>query len=190
MCLVALEDPGLTVFPTHRLVSGLTPSARGAAPRRSSATFDVPRGRWTALRRSPPAANDPLELGYIDAHHKRPLRLTLKLRDQSIADAAWPLRALPPARHRGARGAAAEGRARHDDEDISHMHGFGTPATRAGARARRLAASTTPRSCCVRRRSSRFAVAAAGVNMPPKSTYFFPKVPTGLVIQSPGLAMV
>ena len=24
-------------------------------------------------------------------------------------------------------------------------------------------------------------VAAAGVNMPPKSTYFFPKVPTGLL---------
>jgi uncharacterized protein (DUF1015 family) len=25
------------------------------------------------------------------------------------------------------------------------------------------------------------AVAAAGVNMPPKSTYFYPKVPTGLL---------
>src|SRR5205085_408967 len=25
MCLVALEDPGLTVFPTHRLVRGLRP---------------------------------------------------------------------------------------------------------------------------------------------------------------------
>jgi uncharacterized protein (DUF1015 family) len=24
-------------------------------------------------------------------------------------------------------------------------------------------------------------IAAAGVNMPPKSTYFFPKVPTGLL---------
>jgi uncharacterized protein (DUF1015 family) len=24
-------------------------------------------------------------------------------------------------------------------------------------------------------------IAASGVNMPPKSTYFFPKVPTGLV---------
>ena len=24
MCLVALEDPGLTVFPTHRLVNQLT----------------------------------------------------------------------------------------------------------------------------------------------------------------------
>jgi uncharacterized protein (DUF1015 family) len=27
-------------------------------------------------------------------------------------------------------------------------------------------------------------VAAAGENMPPKSTYFFPKVPTGLVFNS------
>src|SRR5205823_3451547 len=30
MCLVALEDPGLTVFPTHRLVSGLDERRRAA----------------------------------------------------------------------------------------------------------------------------------------------------------------
>jgi uncharacterized protein (DUF1015 family) len=28
------------------------------------------------------------------------------------------------------------------------------------------------------------AIAAAGVNMPPKSTYFFPKVPTGLLFNA------
>src|SRR5205085_4738416 len=30
MCLVALQDPGLTVFPTHRLVAGLDPQRRSA----------------------------------------------------------------------------------------------------------------------------------------------------------------
>src|SRR5207237_2340679 len=30
MCLVALEDPGLTVFPTHRLVRGLRPEQHEA----------------------------------------------------------------------------------------------------------------------------------------------------------------
>jgi uncharacterized protein (DUF1015 family) len=30
-------------------------------------------------------------------------------------------------------------------------------------------------------------IAATGVNMPPKSTYFFPKVPTGLVFNALGV---
>ena len=45
MCLVALEDPGLTVFPTHRLVRGPAPRpARGARRR------DPPRLRDRAAR--------------------------------------------------------------------------------------------------------------------------------------------
>ena len=42
MCLVALQDSGLTVFPTHRLV---TDQPTGALTRRSSATG--PRSRAT-----------------------------------------------------------------------------------------------------------------------------------------------
>ncbi len=30
MCLVALQDPGLTVFPTHRLVRGLSSAQQEA----------------------------------------------------------------------------------------------------------------------------------------------------------------
>ncbi len=33
MCLVALQDPGLTVFPTHRLVRGLDSESRKRSPR-------------------------------------------------------------------------------------------------------------------------------------------------------------
>ena len=57
MCLVALEDPGLTVFPTHRLVGGLDEARRrGARSRRSSATSTSPRCRSSRSRRRPGAA--------------------------------------------------------------------------------------------------------------------------------------
>ena len=39
MCLVALQDPGLTVFPTHRLLRGLLPSSTRRSRRRSVATL-------------------------------------------------------------------------------------------------------------------------------------------------------
>src|SRR5438874_361833 len=42
---------------------------------------------------APPPGNGPLQLGYVDAHLKRPSRLTLK--DQSIADAALRGHAQP-----------------------------------------------------------------------------------------------
>ena len=145
-----LPDPP----PAHR--PRPTTSARRCA-RRSSATStssEVDADDLAAHRRR----RRPLALGYIDAHHRRPLRLTLK--DQAIADAALPghARALPPARHRRARGADPQGRARAD-------RGRHLPPARArlrarhrpGARARRRPARPTPRSSCARRRSSRSA---------------------------------
>ena len=58
MCLVALQDPGLTVFPTHRLVRGLSAGAVGGAVAiRSSGTSTRPS--WPAsinCRRRPTTA--------------------------------------------------------------------------------------------------------------------------------------
>src|SRR5439155_2233084 len=76
MCLVAMEDPGLTVFPTHRVVCGLDSTRQEAlaeALRRDFEISEVPLGQL-----APPSGNGPLQLGYIDAHFKRPFRLTLK----------------------------------------------------------------------------------------------------------------
>ena len=69
------------------------------------------------------------------------------------------------------------------EDDISHLEGPGLqPHRRRGARSSCSPASTTPPSSCARRPIEQVrAIAAAGVNMPPKSTYFFPKVPTGLL---------
>ena len=54
MCLVALEDPGLTVFPTHRLVGGLDPARRAALARGDRrATSSPPRSRASRSSRRP-----------------------------------------------------------------------------------------------------------------------------------------
>ena len=41
MCLVALQDPGLTVFPTHRLITGLDDAKRAGAARGDRARLGV-----------------------------------------------------------------------------------------------------------------------------------------------------
>ena len=114
MCLVALQDPGLTIFPTHRLLTASTDDRPGASgsPRRSRETSTSRRSPREELRRPTARRGRPLPIGYLDAHFERPFRLTLK--DQAIADRALAghARALPPPRHRGAGGAAAGGRAR------------------------------------------------------------------------------
>ncbi len=180
MCLVALEDPGLTVFPTHRLVRGLDPERRealAAALRRDFEVAEVPEREL-----APQPGAGPLQLGYIDSHSGRPLRLTL--RDQAIADAALPgcseayrsldTGVLEALLLKGALGLS--------DEDISHLRDFryardareALELVQGGGYDVAFLMRPTP-VAQVRD------VAAAGENMPPKSTYFFPKLLTGLL---------
>ena len=96
MCLVALEDEGLTVFPTHRLVRGTTPRDAGGARRRdaratstsSRSTLEELAPARRATARSSSATSTRTSSG--------PMRLTLK--DQAIADAA--LAGMPEAYRR------------------------------------------------------------------------------------------
>src|SRR5437763_3017413 len=91
MCLVALEDPGLTVFPTHRLVRGLSADQQEALAATLRRDFDIAELSSTA-RLAPPAGED-IKIGYTDSHFRRPLMLTLK--DPAIAATALPGRAEP-----------------------------------------------------------------------------------------------
>src|SRR5438552_7354504 len=84
MCLVAMEDPGLTVFPTHRLVNELDAERQRALAEALRGDFDVAEVARGEI--APPPGAGPLQLGYIDSHLQRPFRLTLK--DQASADAA------------------------------------------------------------------------------------------------------
>ena len=145
MCLVALEDPGLTVFPTHRLVRGLDGQrweALRQALRRDFEIAEVP-----VEQIAPPTDGGPLlQLGYIDTREERALRLTLK--DQSIADTALAGRSeayrrldtgvLETLLLKGALGLS--------DEDISHFNGLFYARDTARRSRWSAPASTTPLS--------------------------------------------
>jgi uncharacterized protein (DUF1015 family) len=180
MCLVALEDPGLTVFPTHRLIRGLDSARQEALAEALRRDFEITEVPVEQLAPSP--GTGPLQLGYIDSHFQRPLRLTLK--DQAIADAALPDRSqayreldtgvLETLVLKGALGLS--------DDDISHFNGLFY--ARDTAEALQMVSSGEYDAAFLMRPTPVQQVrdvAAAGENMPPKSTYFFPKLLTGLL---------
>jgi uncharacterized protein (DUF1015 family) len=180
MCLVALQDEGLTVFPTHRLIKDTTRQTQEALGATLRDLFTVEEIDQADLR--PPDGDGPLTMGYIDSFFKRGFRLTLK--DQAIADRA--LDGMPDAyRHLDTAVLEAlvlEGPLGLTEDDIAHLRGLGYSRTDDEALQLVLSgeydAAFLLRSTPVAQVRD---VAAAGVNMPPKSTYFFPKVPTGLL---------
>jgi uncharacterized protein (DUF1015 family) len=180
MCLVALEDPGLTVFPTHRLVKGLEPERQERLGQALKDNFELAEVPLQEI--APPAGTGPLKLGYIDAHAKRAWRLTLK--DQAIADAVLSGHSEPYRRLdtgilealllKGALGLS--------DDDISHLHNFGY--ARDTAQAVELVQNGAYDVAFLMRPTpveQVREVAQEGENMPPKSTFFFPKLLTGLL---------
>jgi uncharacterized protein (DUF1015 family) len=183
MLLVALEDPGLLVFPTHRLLTGLKDDAEKQTAIRDTARRDFEIEELDDARElEPPAGNDRVTFGYMDSFFKRPFRFTLK--DQSIADEALagmpePYRRLDTA---VLEAIVLRGALHMSEDDISHLRGLdysknledAIERVQSGAADAGFFMRATPVEQ-VRE------VAAAGESMPPKSTYFYPKVPTGLV---------
>jgi uncharacterized protein (DUF1015 family) len=179
MCLVSLRDPGLTIFPTHRLLTGLDDDRRVALREAIRRDWEIEEVAEDALE---PAADGGVRIGYLDAHHGRPLRLTLK--DPAIADAA--LAGKPPAYRRldtaVTEALLLEGALGMSEDDIAHLRGLdyarSTDEARERVRAGDVQAGLFMGAAPVELVRE---VAAAGEVMPPKSTYFFPKVPTGLL---------
>jgi uncharacterized protein (DUF1015 family) len=183
MFLVALDDPGLLIFPTHRMLTGLKDDGAKQEAIRDVARRDFEIETLDDTHQlEPPADAERVTFGYMDSFLKRPFRLMLK--DQSIADEALagmpePYRQLDTAVLealilRGALGMS--------EDDISHLRGLdysknledAIERVESGAADAGFFMRATPVEQ-VRE------VAATGESMPPKSTYFFPKVPTGLV---------
>jgi uncharacterized protein (DUF1015 family) len=181
MCLVSLHDPGLTIFPTHRLLTGLDDARRVALRDAIMRDWDVEEVGEDELEPEP-ATDGHVRIGYLDAHHGRPLRLTLK--DPATADAALP--GKPPAYRRldtaVTEALLLQGALGMSEDDISHFRGLDYARSTAEAIARvkrgdvQAGLFMGPAPVDLVRE-----VAAAGEVMPPKSTYFFPKVLTGLV---------
>lgn len=164
MCLVALQDEGLTVFPTHRLATNADMDALTAAFERD----------WTT------EPTDTLSIGYYADGTEQ----TLYLKDWAIADKALEGKPEP---YRRLDTAVLEKLILMDalgltEDDISHLHGLDYARTPEQARAKvdageANAAFLMNASPVERVRD----VAVAGENMPPKSTYFYPKVLTGML---------
>jgi len=181
MNLVAMQDEGLTVFPTHRLVKDTTPETQEALATTLRESFDI--SELGSTDELPPALGDgPLELGYIDNHFQRPFRLTLKdqaIADEVLADFPEPYRRLDTA---VLESLVLKGPLGLTDDDIDHQNGLTYSRTDAEA-VRMVADKEVDLAFFLRPNpvSQVQEIAATGVNMPPKSTYFFPKVPTGLL---------
>ena len=180
MFLCSLSDPGLTIFATHRLLTDLTDEKRAALTETLARDFDMAPIDAGELE---PGPDEPgIALGYLDRFDNQPKRLTLK--EQSIADAALGDKPEPYRRLDTAvlEALVLKGALGMSEDDISHFNGLNYSKDASDARAAvadgRADAAFFMRPTPVEQVRE---VAEAGESMPPKSTFFFPKIPTGLV---------
>jgi len=183
MFLCALSDPGLTVFPTHRLLTGLKDDPGKQAAIREAVKRDFEVEQVSPEELEPTGeGNGRVRLGYMDSFLRRPYRLTLKdpeIADRALAGMPEPYRRLDTA---VLEAIVLKGALAMSDDDISHLRGLGYSKSFDDAyeavESGRADAGFFMRATPVEQVQE---VAEAGESMPPKSTYFHPKVPTGLV---------
>jgi len=180
MFLCSLGDEGLTVFPTHRLLTGLKDSPEKQEAIRDVLTRDFEIEEVTPEQLQPNGRG--IAFGYMDSFFRKPYRVTLK--DPAIADRA--LEGMPDA-YRQLDTAVLEalvlrGALGMSEDDIAHLRGLDYSKdfddARDAVESGRADAGFFLRATPVEQVQ---AVAETGESMPPKSTYFFPKIPTGLV---------
>ena len=179
MSLTGLDDPGLTVFPTHRLLAGFTLDDL------LRELFDV---HEIALEHLDPAAEQGVGVfGLYDSVEKRAYRLRLRDLgevDRRLAGQPEPYRRLDSAI---LETLVLKGLAGMSDHDIDERRGL--EYAKSVDDALRLLedgpydAGFFMRPVPVEQVK---AVAETDANMPPKSTYFFPKVMTGMVFSPVG----
>jgi uncharacterized protein (DUF1015 family) len=182
MLLCSLSDPGLLIFPTHRLLTGLKHDSDKQLAIRDTLMRDFEIEELDHPQALEPTGNGAVAFGYMDSFHRKPYRVTLK--DQSIADRALdgmpePYRRLDTA---VLEAIVLKGALKMSEDDISHLRGLDYSKDLADAidavETGRADVGFFMRATPVEQVRE---VAEAGESMPPKSTYFYPKVPTGLV---------
>jgi uncharacterized protein (DUF1015 family) len=180
MSLTGLDDPGLTVFPTHRLLSGFADDPEkqqrlGNGLRELFDVSEVPREEID------PNGEDGVGVfGLYDSFHKRAFRLRLK----DVAELDRRLEGKPEA-YRRLDSAILEtlvlkglaGMSNHDIDERSGLeYAKSVPAALEMVDTGDYDVAFIQRPVPVEQVK---AVAETEENMPPKSTYFFPKVMTG-----------
>ncbi len=182
MMLVSMGDPGLQILPTHRLVSGLPGLTFEALAERLSAEFDVEdagageagcRAAWEAIE----VNGDQDALGFGTVADGRWLVARLRsydAMDRLVPDHSPEWRAL--------------GVSVLHELVMNHLlSGVGQPAFRYVHLLEEVLPAVASRECdlaCLVPPAGMEHVEAIASNlekMPPKSTYFYPKLLTGLV---------
>jgi uncharacterized protein (DUF1015 family) len=187
MALTGLDDPGLTVFPTHRLLSGLAddPERRRRLGGGLRELFEVSEIDVADID---PADQEGVGVfGVFDSFHEQAYRLRLK----DVAELDRRLEGKTEA-YRRLDSAILEtlvlkGLAGMSDHDIDERRGLeyakSVPDALAMVDRGDYDVAFIQRPVPVEQVR---AVAATDENMPPKSTYFFPKVMTGFAFNPVG----
>src|SRR5436190_6908258 len=175
MCLVSLDDPGLTIFGTHRMLKGFDAERLERGIRESFEVDEIGDDQV-----DPAGIEGAGVFGLID----RDRQLRLRLRDPGALDGALADRSAAYRRLDAVilEELVLKGALGMSNEDIAGKRGLGY--AKGLDEARRLVGSGDYDCAFVLRPtpvSQVREVAAAGETMPPKSTFFFPKLLTGLV---------
>jgi uncharacterized protein (DUF1015 family) len=182
MCLVSLSDPGLTILPTHRLVGGLDERRRERLERALEREFRVRSVELDELAPGPNPNGSLPTYGYFEHQSERALRLELvsaEPAERTLAGHCESYRRLDTA---VLEKLVLEDALEMSEDDISHQRGLGyardvdeaLTLVRSGEYELAFLLRPTPVE-------QMKAVAEAGETMPPKSTYFYPKLPSGLL---------
>ncbi len=187
MALTGLDDPGLTVFPTHRLLSGFAGDTE-RQQRLGSGLRDLFEVTEVTTETIDPAGEEGVGVfGLYDSSHRQAYRLRLK--DTTELDR---LLDGQPEAYRRLDSAILEtlvlkGLAGMSDHDIDARQGLeyakSVPDALAQVDGGAFDVAFIQRHVPVDQVK---AVAETEANMPPKSTYFFPKVMTGMVFNPVG----
>jgi uncharacterized protein (DUF1015 family) len=187
MALTGLDDPGLTVFPTHRLLSGFAADPERQR-RLGSGLRELFEVSEVGVEELDPAGEEGTGVfGLFDGFHKQGFRLRLK----DTAELDRRLEGKPEA-YRRLDSAILEtlvlkGLAEMTDEDIDARRGLEYAKSVADALA--MVEDGSHDVALIQRPvpiEQVKAVAETDENMPPKSTYFFPKVMTGIAFSPVG----
>lgn len=179
-CLVSLEDPGLSVFATNRLLHDLDSAQRESLHRALSDLFDLEPVEEADL--VPDRGYAEIAFGYMDAERKQPYRLRLKSGEplvEALPAASDAYRALDAA---ALEALILKGPVGMSEGDIAAKRGL-SYCSDFDETLRRLHDGEADAAFFLRPTPVEQvrAVADEGETMPPKSTFFFPKLLTGIV---------
>jgi uncharacterized protein (DUF1015 family) len=185
MMLVGMSDPGLVILPTHRLVSGLSGLTADRLRELLAGHFDVER-----VGTGEPGARD--AWGLIEADGSQEL-----LGFGTAADGVWQTARLRSAEEMGRLAADHSPAWRGLAVAVLHvlvldrlLRPAGQPACQYVHLLREVTDATAARSCDLAalvppaRMGHVEQIAGNLEKMPPKSTYFYPKLLSGLLLNS------